>query len=496
MNWRHTPHAQIALICLRSLNIHDSRWLYFTLTCFAVLGVVGGGFAVEWEAKALAKAAFAAIAFSLQFAWIWISAVLLKLNQPNASRLVPGYVQPLRHTTVVVWLGICLLTGVSGMLNGFSIGFFIFQLIGAGAFMLWLSTPMRWPVQWLLSMVALWWFARNVNEIFQWNPLLDLLKNKVLSTAFAAVTFLAMAWIVTRLIADRGTAYASRFSGFLGMQSSDQVDHKRLSLKLKPSGRWLNHYQRIGHWLTFIWRHYANHLLATPLTGPQNTFSRAMLGFGAGMHWITQISLTAFLGTAVSLGWLSYNTLFAEGWGNLSPLVTFNVAMFGAICGVYSVLLIPSALLITSGEQKLMLMLPGMPRGTLLNRLLAQRHLRLGFSAWGIAAAWLLLLPFPDKAGNYLQASLWGTLPLIPLVVHNWAALRPPTEVRMLLWFGLAAAGPVAAGLALIWLHVPLVVVAAFSIMICIMFLYIRWRNLTLFAQAFPAGQHLHATPT
>ena len=489
MNLRQTPYAQIALICLRGLNLQDSRWLYFTLICCALLVLAGGGIAIEWGVVALIKTVIGATAFALQIAWVGISAVLMRLNHPITSRLVPGYVGALRRTALAIWLSICVLTGIVGLLDVSSLGEFVFGVCLAGAVMLLTSTPLRWPVKWVLFLVFLAWFGRHSVEITAWEPIHAMVMSRLGRLAFAAVVFASMAWVVTRMIATEGSAYASLFSKFLAMQQAERVVDKPDALDVGNFGSWGNAYTRAAHWAKLPWQRYASYILTTHPAGPANAVARAELGFGPVVHWVTQASASVGFAGLVAVGWWINRNFMAQDDARISSLTALNIALVGAACAATSVLYIADAMLHTQGEQKLMLLLPGVPQGNALSQSLAARHLRQAFAAWLLAVAWALVLPYPDGAANYVIAFCWGTLPLVPFVIQDWAALRPPQALRGIVLLVLAMLVPVSAWAALQWLHMPVWLLAAIAVGSCLAVLRLRWNRLAQFPQALPVGR-------
>ncbi|OYT92510.1 MAG: hypothetical protein CFE43_07635 [Burkholderiales bacterium PBB3] len=489
MNWRQTPDAQIAQVLLRSVNPQDARWLYFAISCVVVLAVAGGGIASQWGTAALIKSIIGLIIFCLQFVGVGAFTVLMRLNHSIPSRLVPGYVSALRRTAIATWLGVCLITGLAGMLDEASWGQTLSQAFGAGAVMLLISTPMRWPLRWCIFMAGLVWFARHGDAIFNWAPLHSLLMSRLGLLIVLVLIYLSMAWVVTRMIARDGNAYASVFSRFLGSQESQRTIDKPATLKLNHSSPWLQTFLRITQWVALPWMRYSRYFLAHPTPGPSNALARGELGFGPLVHWVTQSSLCFGFSTLLAVVWWLYPNLLLEEGAGATPLTVFYIALVSVACAAISVLEIAGTMQISQGEQRLMLLLPGMPQGNLLSRMLAVRHLRMAFAAWPFATAWALVLPYPDNIAQYVAAFCWGTLPLIPFVIQDWATVRPPSADRAILSLVFAMLMPISAWAALRWLHLPVELLAAIAVGACLLVLRIRWSRLAHFAQALPAGR-------
>ncbi|OYU45661.1 MAG: hypothetical protein CFE44_06310 [Burkholderiales bacterium PBB4] len=489
MNWRNTPYVQIAQVIGRSLGPQDARWLYFAITCVVVITVAGGGLAMQWGVAALIKSIIGLIIFSLQFVGMWVLTALMRMNHPVASHLVPGYVRALRRSALAIWLGICLISGLTSVLDGRPLGNFIPYAFLAGAAMLLICAPMRWPIQWSLFIVGFVWFSRHSFELFDSGPLHALIRSKLATLALVSLIFAGMGWLITRLIATRGNAYASVFSRFLGAQNPELIVDQPVGSTTNKRSLWFKTYRIATSLATQPWRRYANHMLASPKPNAANLVARAELGFGPMVHWVTQVSFSVgFAVLVLAIWWVDPNSLLEAG-GKTSPLTTFHVGLMSVVCATTAVLYIGDVMLRTQGEQKLMLLLPGMQRGNALNQTLAVRHLRQAFAAWVMASAWALVLPYPGSAATYVAAFCWGTLPLVPLVLRDWAEVRPPSADRAVLSLMLALLVPFSAWAALRWLQLPVALLAAIAVGACLLVLRIRLSRLAHSAQAFPVGR-------
>jgi hypothetical protein len=354
--------------------------------------------------------------------------------------------------------------------------------------MLLISTPLRWPVRWCVFLVACIWFLRQGVPYFLSFQLQAQTFWAVVNTVGGAV-YLCMAWLVTRMIADKGSPYAAVFSKFLAAQHSERLSEKPEALAFNKFSLWHRAYMGAARWAKLPWQRYASYRLGTTQSGPANALARAELGFGAVVHWVSQVSMCVVFAAVVALMWWTNPTLLFNSDASMSPITTFYIAMVSAACAATAILYIADVMLRTQGEQKLMLLLPAVPQGKTLSRMLAVRHLRQAFGAWALATAWALVLPYPDSVANYVAAFCWGTLPLVPMVVQDWAKLRPPEAVHAVGRLGLALLVPISAWAALRWLHMPVVLLAAVSVGTCLLFLRIRWSRVAHYAQALPVGR-------
>jgi hypothetical protein len=183
-------------------------------------------------------------------------------------------------------------------------------------------------------------------------------------------------------------------------------------------------------------------------------------------------------------------------------LLTFDVGLGGILqhgglaagCGIAGVglsggLALPGALWRTRREQALLRLLPGMPQGRALNRILALCQLR----DFGIAS----LLPAPalvalgtQTDSSYLLCLPLATLPIaVFCLTRHPASMRAPTAMTIML--------PMFAvlGLALLpsvlvqYLGLPLWPLALAMLALSAGLLAWRWRALTAAPTALPAGR-------
>ena len=485
------PYLQIGLVVWRSLGITEARWLYVALgSCFFIM-VVGGGVLLEAGAttfSSLRAMVLNLFVVGLQISWVFAITVLMRLNTPMASRTVPHYVPRLRHTALALWLSICLLTG---LLRGNSLGEFCFLGFSSGVLMLLLSTPARWPVQWCVLMALLVYAGSHSHQIGEW----AIVKSPGSGMAIAVAFYLGMAWLVTRLVATKGSLYATLLSRYLLMQSATPGTEAAPQL---PSQTWgpLGDFLRRGeHWLQFPWRLYLRRALALPVTQaahrPQSALvlARAALGFGPGLHWVMQAFAALALGAAmllltVAVPWIggSGSTPISDGWAVVIALASLAIA-------VTPILALSETLRETAAEQKLMLLLPGMPQGVELNRLMAIRHLRQAFAAWLLAAVCAAALSYPAKGELMVESFYLGTLVLLPMVVQDWARVQAPDAIRALGWLITALVAPAIGLAAVLWLHVPHSAVATLAVVYCLIALTVRWSRMARFASPMPAGR-------
>jgi hypothetical protein len=302
------------------------------------------------------------------------------------------------------------------------------------------------------------------------------------ASAWALPVLVVMAFVLGRTALRRGDAahraqVVQNAILLAALQDEKPADFYRLS---KRTNKALALFQT-------PFRVYASWLLAHPRPGQAHALARAELGLGARTHWVMQLANTGAIFLALTLAACGYELVWGNAWEVFSNPVT--------LLGLGIITLVPLAnwriaLRLTTKEQTLMLLLPGMPQGAELNRALALRHLRHLFVSWLAMAALAVLLPWPSfmRADALLLAVV--SLPLIPLAIQDWSRVAPSAAK---LWLTVILAGPVWISVALVALHlyVSMYWLAALSLFAFVATTGWRWKKLARFAQAFPVGQRV-----
>lgn len=486
------PYREIGLVMGRNFASERVWWPYFALACCAAIVIFGGGVALEASVQSMLKVGSALLGLSLQIAWIFIASGLMALNHPNVARTVPGYVGRLRWMLLLTWLIVCALTGA---LSAGSWGDWLPGACSAGALMLLFLTPFRWPLRWILFVIVLatllrtypllgeWVFMRLVSDSpdFQWTLVLAL--------------FVGMGWLVTRLIPTGGSSYARVFSRYTGMSASDfrmerreqQLVPAAFSVLEARTAQW-------AHYLDLPLRWYAGRLLRSPRKEHGHVLVRAELLLGS-IHWVTQVGVALVMLGVASMAlligsWLSGTSarqLLMEHAGLLAGL-SLGIA-------VLPVLALRLFMLSSVVEQGLLLLVPGMPRGARLNRLLAVRQLRQGLLGWLLAALVAVNLPFRSFDSAFFGSLYMIGLLLVPLAIEDWARIRPPTGQQFLAVLLVVFVVQWAGFHAMYRLHLPGLAVGLITLAIWSTLMTYRWRRMAHFPQALPAGRLASSRP-
>lgn len=486
------PYVQIGKVIWRSLGITQARWLYVVLACCFTLITVGGGISLKWGIATLLATVVNAFVVSLQITWVFVAATLIRLNTPTATRTVPHYALRLRRFALTLWLAICIITG---LVEGNSMGAALFLGFGAGVFMLLISTPWRWPVQWCIFMALLVFAGSRGNEIVESAFMKALFTSPALGWGFAITSYLGMAWLVTRLIAANGSGFSALYSRVVQRENAVPGADTPARLAVNAVDPLVGLLQMGWERLFFPWRLYLRRTLALPRQPDGNipqasqVLARALLGMGPAVHWVMQVAAFLALWGLVLLVVVILPVAGGSGASSISGGWAILIALGSLMAAVAPVLSLPETFRTTAPEQKLMLLLPGMPRGDALNRLLAVRHLRHALIAWLVAAVSVVALPFQGTSVFFVAGIYLSALVLLPTVISDWSRIQPPNAMTAIAEGLHAILAPAIGLIAVKWLGVPVNAVAASAVVYCGFMLVVRWRRLPQFAQAFPAGR-------
>lgn len=487
------PYRQIGIAIGRSFFYKRAFWPYFAFACcavFVVFAVVADGPVMNKSAASMLKVGAGLFEASLFIYWVFFASQLMALNHPNVARLVPDYARYLRRTALLCWL---LVSALAGALNVDSWQWWLFHAFAAGMLMLLFAAPMRWPLQWFLVVGTFAWLSRHLPEVLGWTLWSLLPNSRDFQPLLLVALFAALGCLVARLIPDSGTTYAWIFSRFTGMRPGD---FSAVAHKLDPNifGAAIARWTRWANALNFPLKHYVERMLRAPSQKPGHVLARVELVLGA-VHWVTQAGLMLTLVGVASLLLITGSWLRATALPEL--LVQYSVLIAGLLLmiAVLPVIALRAVMLVSGVEQSLLLLVPGMPHGALLNRLLAVRHLRQALVGWLVAALVAVNLPYRGY-----DAAFTGSLYVIgflsvPMVVVDWARIREPSGDRAIGWLLASAMPPILSFLAMHRFGVSGLTVGLVALATCVILTTYRWRRLAHFPQALPAGRLAYSRP-
>ena len=417
-------------------------------------------------------------------AWAWFFLSLMLQNHPHAARFVPGHLRTLRTLLVVVWL---LFTGVAALF-GWAFGHAGLAAGAAALAMLLVAWLVRAPwlgaVVWIATASSPHWTRTRI-----WTTL-----NAQSNTAWHRQPTLVVCVLVIALLA------AAVVSGMVLLQAGGRRHARRYRAReqqraaVRPGAldaRW----KSVGAaaWLrdaaSWPYRHW---LVRVSAQRDGAVLPRALLGLGPGIHWTGQLGQAmtsiALAGLILLVAWQIYpDTNFVSSSG-----VAWGLAFGVMSLSFVSALQARAAIHVTRREQALLMLLPGMPQGPLLNRQLARR-LMCQFIGWWVlsVSVCLLFLPRDDMSIGWAITFATACLPIGATVWSDWSRIRAPTPlsgVAPLLLAMLATAGAIAAqlllGVAVLWCALAFATVAV---------MLAAWRGWRLqrAPSAFPAGRRV-----
>lgn len=480
------PSRPIAVAVGRTLLTSKSRWAYVTLTMVNSFIIVGGGFAMGGSLTEFLQAAAGLLVVNLHILWVWFALSLMAMNDPTAARLVPHYVSRLRTTALWIWASIVVITGLLDGANG---GGVLWAAVASASTMILLITPFRWPVRWGIAILLLAQLLSRVTPFISKDFLIFLKP----WAAVLGLTCLGLCAVIVLFLFDRKGGNYGRFFAGVSVGGTTRKGTSVPQPKLVVFGVWGLRGLLLGQWLLLPFAIYARRLLQRRTPGDRHFMARAELGFGATAHWVLQIEM--LLGLLVGIA-----VLVAVQHGRMEPFALADIAphAFGIALCLMAIAVLPSMSMPelfrkTTVEQKLLLLLPGMPRGNTLTRQLAKRQLIQGYASWSVAAAIAVGIPLEGVELLMATSGYLAILILMPLLpTTNWASLAPLSAVRALLAMTLLAAVGGGVLAAQHWGLVPVAVLFAGALSTSLALTCWRWSLVQRHPQAFPVG-HLAA---
>ena len=301
----------------------------------------------------------------------------------------------------------------------------------------------------------------------------------------AMFALLLCARILTHvMIRDGNPKHATAFARYriLLAAGTPGADGRQLSL---------HHWGNIGSAILRVGQfpldHYMRLLLRKPVATEASVMARAELVFGRDAHWIWMVwaGLFVTLGAGV-LGMAE--TMFMRSLPDVVP--AFDLVLGAGM--VFTMMIMtaawPTAICLSRKEQKLLVLLPGMPRGKSLNRLLARRIVGQLLSGWLFVAVVTSQLQLLSDT-NLFTTMCAGLMPAVPFLIRDWSRMKLGSRDGLALNQLSIFIGPVVCGAVQHWLQWSSGTVYAVSILLTSALLYWRWRRLASLPQAFPAGR-------
>ena len=464
-------------------------WLYAALV--ALLAGVSSLAVMIWAPAAFAKVLFGMFgAIGLLAVWGQQFSALLRLDHPHLARFVVGHGRALRAAALGLWVTLVALVVLVAALTldqpGDGYRLLLVVAMVAGAALLYVAMALRWwwlwVAVWLLFpvgghprvKVAVHPFAVWFRELWHAQPVLVTL---ILLLAMAT----ALVSLFGRADAHHARAYA-RHENFRKIVSAGFTGQKPT---LAAYGRWgellgMPFQRLVDAWLGHVTRRASPHR--------RSVLARAAVVLYGAQHWVRLLGITLMvqlvlvIGLDVYMRWVGYdlhqqfwNTQLGLSMGLASMAVAPVVSLRGSLWG-------------SRREQALLMLLPGMPQGVLLNRALARQQMQVFLMVWTAALPALGVMAWWGNAPQ-VCAFTGAVLPLAALLWRDAARLGQPSPAMALVPYLLFMAVGLTSILMLRWQPEWLVPWALGMVTLTAALLAWRWHRLSRWPQALPAGR-------
>jgi hypothetical protein len=492
--------AQVALALLapwmwlqNSAQSQRQRWALWLYAALAAAWVAVPAVALLAGATgSIAGVLLAVVGASGLLAWWGFQfSALLRLDHPHAARFVVRHGLALRTAAVVLWLALVLLVGVVALPSlalpgGNPTRAVLLVLLGAGATLLFIALALRWWPLW----VVLWVFfpvlgferlrfashqiTAKVYEHWQTMPVL-----------YTALALLAMAVALVHLFGNADTAHARAYAKretYRKIASAGAAGNKPA---WSAYGRWGELLSTPAQRMADAWLARITHR-ASPT--PSSVMARAEVVLNGAQHWSRHVA--THLAVQLGLGAGFYAVLLLASDATRQSIFSTGVGLSIGLASITIAPLIslPSALWASRREQALLVLLPGMPQGTALNRVVARLHMRHFGWAWASALPVVAALAWWAKAPQWL-AFVGAALPLAAWLWRDASRVREPGPAKAVVPYLLFVVLGTACMQLLQWQPTWLLPWALGTVLLSAALLAWRWRQLARWPQALPAGR-------
>lgn len=415
----------------------------FPVVLFA-LSVLGDPGQADFLRHKAALSAWIGVGALLVVGWAMLVGNVLRQNHPALARLVPGHVGHLRAALLVAWAMLILLAAAG---PGFALEAPLAWACGTAAALAVFAAALRWPILLLGAMVAPFVSAALAN----WDA------HGRFATALQA-QWRSADWLVSAIVATAGTLVLSMI--VRGGDARHVAGYERfIRARSEPSRALAGCTPATSGCTRTVWgrfvRPYAWWLRRLLARRGSPVLARVLLGIGPATHWTTRLFEAA---CALAAG----SAVAAVVTPFMSAEARAGVCAYGAMFVL--ILLSPPAVQQlhrvwqTRREQALLALLPGVPRGAVLNRWLGWQMTWpfLVTSAVALAVAGVLAAlgesirpgAIAHAMGGLVNGFAVALLPLVAVQWRGWARMRAPATLEVL--------GPVMVQVSLVMLAVGL----------------------------------------
>ncbi|ANH69924.1 hypothetical protein [Mitsuaria sp. 7] len=479
--------GHLAVLVATTRPLRRMWWLLLPLAAIT-------GLASMKSASAAGGAFCITLAIGLQFVWWLCAGALNTQNHPITARLVPGHLRLLREVAVALFL---LIAMVTGLLLHAVFGHFLLLTMLAGAVLVSFSTALRWPITWFVFWVFPWIPSALLKDTAVWRETAAVLRDwhEQQPVTQAALVMLALTVILWHLFQDGG-------SGHLRSWQSAKVFNDLMSMKGTCASRTARPpvhpvLRFLGKPFTWGLPTWTRHLIRTATPTADSVAARAEVATLRSLHWSATLGVTAVIFLALLLAELAVLYWLPAARAATVLQGALPGTSFGVMCALFGPLLSIAAMLRrTRTEQSLLTLVPGMPRGEAMNRVLARRMLTQFLLLLGFGAAVLTLMVALVPGEWPRDQPLMGlhfaaiALPAGVLLWQDWSRKGQPGAMQAVL---LMLGGMLVAGLSIganrFFQIMPWHVLAVTAPLTVVLAAW-RWRAVRRMAPFWPVGRH------
>lgn len=420
-------------------------------------------------------------------AWISLMASLLEQNHPNAARLVPGHLRRLRETALLAWLPLSTALGVLLWLSMARIVPLPAMVLAAATACVYVAWAQRnWLLWFLPSVIPA--FAMPLKLHVRWAPLWSGIADAWQAQPWSvlALCLLMLGALLARVFGNGDDGHRAGYARRTRMRRAALA-----GMTGKPAG--LSVFGRPGEWLgrpfEAVSAAWLARLVARAEPRPASVMARAEVVLHGPQHWLHHL-----LGIGVGLAFvgLGFGIAFALVGAHVSLAWQAGGIGLGiglASAGFNPVFMLPGTLWHTRREQALLTLLPGMPRGSALNRAVARLLLRHFVGAWLLTT--LLMLALAELGDRPMLLYLPAAALPVGILTLTRAPAAMPTPGAWTVGLPVLAFLALAAGLWALqgWLDLPTWLAAGLLLAVSAALLAWRWRAVAAAPAALPAGR-------
>ncbi len=440
----------------------------------------------------------------LLFSWIVVLCLFLfwgfqfyymqRLNNPTNARIVPNHIRALRQVLVVEWLVFSIVIALLLGLN-VELGSILIWAVGAAVFLLFLATAIRWnKLFYIIFFVLMFSNKLILNSAFQ--SIIHTLNNEYerhpVFLSFLSLAF--MGWIVfKRLIQTGGATHITQYTRLKhNRQLAKQFGMSAATRRKNISFYWAesSYYTRAFKVERSLYIWWLYRLIENAMPCHKSALARAEMVYNANTHWtrlLTILVVYLFLFLLVAIIWGLFqgtapNYLISEWRGN------GFIGSFFLMIAIMGIIKCRWELYQTRREQVLLTLLPNMPQGSELNRMLTWNQIRYALITWLFSATVIWLQG--EKLPIVINYVLCSSLLLLPFIVQDLSSFKSHTPVIIILITTLVLMISVSLIASLHhFLGYSLWTLFQMAGLLSAVILAWRWRKLFNYPQAFPVAR-------